>query len=1247
MLLLVFLLGSGPVAQDVTNPDIGVVRVDDSSTWFTWECPDILPIENLPDGLIGYMADNCGFAGSEGTVLLPCANLFLAIPPVGEPRLEIIPEGVRYLSGGTVSSVSVSPDGVDRFQAADAGEIPGEWGSIKATGRFRRAGYAEIRLHPVIYRNGSLYTADRFLVRLNYPSGGSPVQVSGKSGSIFDALFEGGNQVWSISESRDAGSPFWGLPWYSMDIDTAGIYCVTGADIPEAAGTPSSSLSLFCGRGREMGSEPWENEYTPRPVPVMVKDGGDGIFDSDDRFYFFGRGLAWWEPEGVIMPAHYNHRYCSRNTYWLTWGGEDGARMNIQNGELTGAPAMPDSFLSRRHFEQNLVRTVEFALNFPDDWAWTKSEGTSDTSEYFTFDANGARGSGYLRLCLTSNSGKAHHVRIFLNSTMVCDTIWAGIGLFTPTIAVDGILDTGNRLKLTVIRESGADRIFFGWFEVFSWTGNSLTGQSQVPLEWWASTGRQEFTWANDIKDALVFLVSGDTLADNISIDNAHKFEFEIPVTWKTRELWISDPGNVSRPAEIRYESPGRIMETMDGAECLFVAADEFYNDIIPLTQAGGDLIAVSASEVYNEFNGGVRDPRAIQAMSDYIVDSWKTIPEDLVLVGGGTWDPLNYVSARKSYIDVLKLKYSTAISDDVFSMVRGSDRPQIAVSRIGISNRSDLQMLVDRSLSYGKNENSGQWQTVVLGAADDERYPLSGGDETIHTESVERLLTRHLPDVVRPEKLYMIFYKWDTGWRKPLARADYIDLWSKGALISLYLGHGAYDQLADEGLLYLEDIGILACEHRLPFAMFGSCNVGQFQNPSTECLGQQVTTSLAGGAILGLAATDETGASGNEVLFASILDNLFDKLDLSVGMCVLLGKINNGYNINAAKYALFGDGNLQLAFPRDSFDLSADTLFSGETATLNGTAPSEGILFVEAYESCQPDTYITFRQHIPIDYLSIPGRFYSGTAYAEPGFNMDMFVPIDSDTGVLARTQVTFINGGTVGAASTYPAVLRRGNPLQDTAGPVIELWIDGYRNVDNPEISGDITVRAVISDSSGINLLGNVGRQLALYVDGVPDDVSSCFQYNTGSATTGELETCIGELEPGSHSIELRASDGLLNSSSVGIEISVTNKNSFEISKVFPYPNPCADGTSINWTQSSPGRVNIDIFTVAGRRIVTFGNIEGSAGYNQRWWDLQDADGDAVSSGTYIFVVSAASSSDVGENSRVTGIVAVVRNS
>jgi hypothetical protein len=850
-----------------------------------------------------------------------------------------------------------------------------------------------------------------------------------------------------------------------------------------------------------------------------------------------------------------------------------------------------------------------------------------------------------MRLRLASTQGIQHRIRVLVNSQLVCDTTWSGTGYFQPEFDISGLQSGNNSISLQIVRGIGSDTIYLDWFEVFSWTGAEASDMSQIPLEWWPVYERQKFTWTPGLGSSMVFLVSGDTLATLIDPSDPESFEFQIPSDWQARELWIAASDNVPAPSEIRYETPGRIIGTSQGAQCVYIAADQFLDDIEPLAEREGAL-SFAASEVYQEFNGGVRDPGAIRAMVNYVVETWDPIPSDLVLVGGGTWDPRNFTTSKPSHIDIQYIGATGTVSDDEFAIVGGSGIPQIAVSRIGVTYASDLQMVVEKSCQYRAGSGSGSWQTAVIGAADDERSPLHGSDERYHTQGVERLLADSLPAILRPEKLYMIFYDWNSIWKKPEARSDYIDLWSQGALVSFYLGHGSFDQLADEGLLYLEDVGLLDCGPRLPVALFGSCDVGRFQNPSSECIGQQVTVSPAGGAVLCLAASDKTSGPMNESLFGMIFNHLFRREDLSVGMSVLLGKIDAGFSTNNAQYILFGDGSLPLAYPWDSFDIQSDTLLSGELNTVSGTAPHSGLLMVEAWESCRPDTYYTFRQSLPIGYLTIPGRFYSGTAQAGPDFAVDMFVPLDSDTGRLARTQVTLLSQQGLAAASSYPSWLLRGHPLGDTSGPSIELWIDGYRNTPSPEVSGEITVRAQLSDSSGINLLGNVGRQLALYVDGTPQDVSEYFQYYRGSSTSGELCCSIGQLESGVHTLGLRAADGMLNISETEMDFSVTQGNDFGILDVFPYPNPCSDGTSINWTQTSPGTVEISIFTVAGRRVARFGNIQGEAGYNQCWWDCRDADGDEVASGAYIFMISAASVSGTGGTSQVTGVIALMRH-
>ena len=1234
----------------VEVPEVAGLSITGEATSMEWNCP--VP-ENLglTDGITGFTAAGCGLSGTEGNILLPARTFYLPMPPGSEPVLTIVADGVRVLGHGPVGAVTVTAEGNDSIFTADVSELPADWGVISHTGSFRRAGAAVVVLHPVIHGpGGELLAAQRLTVTLSYPTGTTVPRPHADADEPLSALLIG-DVVWRAPGATRGQSPFWGLPWAAMHVDTAGIYVVSAADLPDAVGHPSSTLSMFCGRGREMGEEPWNTAYSPRAVPIVVDDGGDGVFDTGDSIFWFARGLSWWEPDGTSTPSHYGHRYSSQNVYWLTWGGGAGARMDVLDGSLTGAPALPDSFLARGHFEQNLFYTrteADVAVNMPDDWAWDRNSGSSSQWLYYGFDSESAMDEGYIRVHLRSPDYTLHHVEFSLNGSLQCDTTWRNTDSFILMFPVSGLKEESNTLGVHIIR-TGSEVIFFDWFEVFPWTSTDIPGQAQVPMEWLPGTDRRRFTWDPGLTAADVYIVGGDTLASRITVMDPASFEFSPPTDWPVRELWIVPPGTAFAPDSIRFPSPGRILGSLTGERTLLVAADRFASISEQLTDGLPEALTLAVSEVYDEFNGGVRDPGAITALASFAVDSWDPVPSDIVLVGGGTWDPRNFVSTRQSYIDILYRGNSYLVSDDEFAIVRAdSIYPQIGMSRIGIGGDSDLRLLVSRTLEYRSDVNRGDWQTTILAAADDERSPLHGGDERYHTESVERILEDYLPSIIRPEKLYLIFYDWDVLWKKPEARVDFIEAWNRGALISFYLGHGSYDQIADEGLLYLEDTGLLACRGRLPIVLFGSCSVGKFMNPALGCLAQAVTVAPAGGGITALGATGLCSGLANESLVGSIIARLCTEDGLSMGMCTLLGKLDAGYSSNSAMYILFGDGSTRLAYPWGGFSAETDTLRTGEYATLSGVAPDDGLVLIEAFESCQPDTYYTYRQHLPLAYLSPARCFFRGSAPAVSEFSTEVFVPIDAAVGSLSRTQFVFLDSWSLAASSTYPADLLTGSPAQgDTTGPDIELWVQGYRNVSNPSVTGSITVRAVLSDPSGINLLGGTGRQLALYIDGTAQDVSESFRYNQGSGTTGELTVDIGSLEQGLHQLELKASDGLLNRSSDSLDITVTSESEIALSNAFPYPNPCSSGVSLNWTQSTPGPVDLSVFTVTGRRILLVRNIQGASGYNQYWWDCSDADGDPVSSGSYIFQVSSAVSGSHGDSDTVRSIIALVRGS
>jgi len=308
-------------------------------------------------------------------------------------------------------------------------------------------------------------------------------------------------------------------------------------------------------------------------------------------------------------------------------------------------------------------------------------------------------------------------------------------------------------------------------------------------------------------------------------------------------------------------------------------------------------------------------------------------------------------------------------------------------------------------------------------------------------------------------------------------------------------------------------------------------------------------------------------------------------------------------------------------------------TSFEG---TLTGR---EGQVMVSAWESMQPDTYYTYQTNLPIRHYTVPGLFHRGFTQAVPGFTQDIFVPLVAATGDLARVRF-FSPGGAGGSLScVFPGVIEPGNPSGDSDGPVIESWIQGYRGTQVPSVSGEVWFCAELSDPSGINLLPYPGAQLALYLDDVPSDVSSYFTFDQGSAESGRLLVPLQSLSPGMHQLRLRATDCLLNLSWSEMEFEVLSDAGPVLEQVWVYPNPSSDVAGFHWIQSGAGPVDIQVFTVAGRPVASFRNLQGMAGYNQSVWDLRDADGDPLASGAYIYTVTA------GESS-VTGVMAVVAN-
>jgi len=445
-------------------------------------------------------------------------------------------------------------------------------------------------------------------------------------------------------------------------------------------------------------------------------------------------------------------------------------------------------------------------------------------------------------------------------------------------------------------------------------------------------------------------------------------------------------------------------------------------------------------------------------------------------------------------------------------------------------------------------------------------------------------------------------------------------------------------------------DVPSLLNGPRLPLTYWGTCNVGQFDIPGETCIGGSIVTSPEGGAVASVAATRGTYSGPNYTLGAALIDSLYNTAsEYTIGEATWLCKITNGsYTGSIRYYALLGHSDLYLARPDTApmLTLEASELLSGQRNSLQGSGyEDQGLVSLQVMES-SIDTFYTTLGGTTLNWRKPGGPAYRGTAALESGgFDLDVFLPLQARTGSIARAASTYLGAPSTGVAALDPVPLEQGTPPQDFTGPEIRLWARGYEGVEEPSVSGKVSVEAELTDSSGICFVGGEAGSITLFLDGQGIDVSEEFSYSQGSSTRGTLSADLEQLSDGWHTLILRCWDGVGNMGMDTLRLQSLQGEDLAIQQSLVYPNPGSGERCFSFRVTAASFVRITIYTVAGKRIRTL-SADCSQGYNQIMWDGMDADGDPPATGSYIYRIDAAAAGAGVFDSKAeeVGILAVV---
>lgn len=695
-----------------------------------------------------------------------------------------------------------------------------------------------------------------------------------------------------------------------------------------------------------------------------------------------------------------------------------------------------------------------------------------------------------------------------------------------------------------------------------------------------------------------------------------------------------------------------------------------------------------TTEQIYNEFSSGGKDITAIRDMARMFYErDQANIFKYVLLFGDGSYDYKGILGSTSDYVPTrqssgsLNLETSD-ITDDYYGfmdpMEGGSLKNvfmDLGIGRIPCENLAQARGYVDKVIHYSNStEALGAWRNRVILLADD--VDESWEDIFVRrSRGSEKLAfkVQQVSEAFNIEKIYTDAFQQVTttgSQRYPDATRTMFRKVQRGALITNFIGHGGEIGLTSEKLLTLNEVNSWTNFDALSLFLTVTCEFTRFDDPERVSAGEQLLLNPRGGAIALLSTTRVVFADPAVDLNGAIFDTLLARPN---GIPQRLGDIiksaKNDPDIiggdTKLKFSLFGDPALRLAIPTHNINttqingqsvsaLNKDTIqaldkvsLAGEVRNINGAKMSDfnGIIKVSVFDKAlTKTTKVNDGVGSPIPFEDQSNLIHRGQARVTNGeFSTEFIVPLDITFQFGLGKVSYYATNDEVDAAGSYNRIVVGGfneNSRNDKEGPEVQLFLNDENFVEGGITGTDPELLAKLTDSSGINIVGSgIGHDLVAVLDENTQEsmvLNDFYQSDLDDFRSGTVRFPLFDLEPGSHSLSLRAFDVLNNFSQTSTRFIVAENEELTLKRVLNYPNPFTTNTDFQFEHNRVGQpldVQVQIFTVSGKLIKTINASlvpTGNRVTNKLRWNGLDDYGDKIGKGVYVYRVKVRSQVD-----------------
>ena len=906
---------------------------------------------------------NAGALMEPGKPDLPMAGIMLGIPANSKPKLTVLNESGEIREIGTVAVAE------GKISEPMTGWYPAKAAEIGADGLIRRQRTLQVSLFPVRYAadKGVAHISRSMTLRIDFNSSAvtSPAVVEAEFEPVYRNLLANYEQSrsWRAASTPSLSKSSAVPSFVRLYVQQEGVYSVTGRELAEAGvdllSVDPQSVALYC-KGK--------------PVPVLVEGQADGRFDYQDRIIFIG--------EHNRGDNSYYSSFSDNNVYQLTWGTGPSLRFSPlavpPTGDWSSAAEVARMTL---HFEKDL--RYERMIGYPhaDDDHWMWAQLTDDDEFHMAVDLPGyVDGSINLRavfhgITKSKNSQINHHVQALINDQPVGEAWGASDTPFALEASAFTLSKPAPmRLKLRLPRDLPGvqqDAVFLNWFE-FDYDRRLTAENGELVFD---LTDRlpSDLCISGFDRDGVFILTQNGARLSGYGVrrsSDGAEFLLSAASLTPTRVYAVSEKG-LRRVSRVEIDQPSAL-RSAGGADYLIVTHREFLTSAHRLADyresAGLRTQVVDVQDVYDEFGGGVYDPRAIRQFVKFAFENWRPAPTYLLLLGDATYfmdKAGNGKSTFRSFVPsymVNTTSFGMTSSDNYFAAVSGDDDlPDLFVGRLPANSTEQAEVMIDKIIAYETRQTADVWRRNVS---------LIAGSGDFFSTAADYVDAHHLPRWLAVNKLYT-----DPNSPKFRTTEDLIDWINQGQSILNFLVHGAGEQIDDNDLLGKDDMLRLKNADRYSFAVTMSCYIGHFDNPEKHSLGEALLTEPNRG-IMAL-----FGSAGKSYRYAdfyfnnAVFDGIFRQKRRTLGEITTFAKYDlisqtRGFYEPVRNFLLLGDPATRLILPEASLPLtlSKTVLVEGDKLRVSGEVSGRGTLTLTAVNDA--DSVIAEKQ------LEASGKF-------------------------------------------------------------------------------------------------------------------------------------------------------------------------------------------------------------------------------------------------------------------------------